>query len=80
MDYNGLRIINTDEGKVSFQHEKEFLSSTPNKLVVPEGTEYSLQLSDGTNVHLNAGSTLVFRPYSRKTPESLNSPGKVILM
>ncbi len=60
MDYNGLRIINTNEGKVSFQHEKESAHVSPNKLVVPEGTEYSLQLSDGTNVHLNAGSTLVF--------------------
>lgn len=60
MDYNGLRIINTNEGKVSFQHEKESAHFSPNKLVVPEGTEYSLQLSDGTNVHLNAGSTLVF--------------------
>ena len=60
MDYNGLRIINTNEGKVSFQHDKEVPSASPNKLVVPEGTEYSLQLSDGTNVHLNAGSTLIF--------------------
>lgn len=60
MDYNGLKIINTKERKVSFQHDKESSSTSPNKLVVPEGTEYSLQLSDGTNVHLNAGSTLVF--------------------
>ncbi|WP_278703095.1 FecR family protein [Butyricimonas virosa] len=60
MDYNGLRIINTNEGKVSFQHDNEVPSASPNKLVVPEGTEYSLQLSDGTNVHLNAGSTLIF--------------------
>ena len=60
MDYNGLRIINTNEGKVSFQHDKEVPSASSNKLVVPEGTEYSLQLSDGTNVHLNAGSTLIF--------------------
>ena len=60
MDYNGLRIINTTERKVSFQHNKELHSTSPNKLVVPEGTEYTLQLSDGTNVHLNAGSTLVF--------------------
>ena len=60
MDYNGLKIINTNEGKVSFLHDKELSSTAPNKLVVPKGTEYSLQLSDGTNVHLNAGSTLVF--------------------
>ena len=76
MDYNGLRIINTDEGKVSFQHEKEFLSSTPNKLVVPEGTEYSLQLSDGTNVHLNAGSTLVFPSVFEKNARVVELSGE----
>lgn len=78
MDYNGLRIINTNEGKVSFQHEKESAHVSPNKLVVPEGTEYTLQLSDGTNVHLNAGSTLVFPSVFGKMPVSLNFPGKAI--
>ena len=57
---NRSRSRNTNEGKVSFQHDKEVPSASSNKLVVPEGTEYSLQLSDGTNVHLNAGSTLIF--------------------
>ena len=60
LDYNGTRIINSDAGKVSYQKAQDSPSTSPNKLIVPEGTEYSLQLSDGTNVHLNAGSTLVF--------------------
>lgn len=60
MNYNGLKIINTEERKVSLQYDKKLPSTSPNKLVVPRGTEYSLQLSDGTNVHLNAESTLVF--------------------
>ena len=60
MDYNGARIVNSDAKKVSFQNEKELPSGTLNKLVVPEGTDYTLQLSDGTNVHLNAGSSLTF--------------------
>lgn len=76
MDYNGLKIINTEERKVSFQHDKESSSTSPNKLVVPEGTEYSLQLSDGTNVHLNAGSTLVFPSVFRQDARVVELSGE----
>ncbi len=36
------------------------ISQGKNKLVVPHGRTFSLQLADGTNVRINAGSTLTF--------------------
>lgn len=58
----GKLVGKQDHGKLIYQNElaekKESLSY--NKLYVPYGKRFQIELSDGTIVHLNAGSTLKF--------------------
>ena len=45
------------------QHEEENVDESPvksNELVIPRGGENTVLLADGTTVHLNAGSKLLY--------------------
>lgn len=56
-------VNNTAEaGVISYQKKegKEMTGSKINRLIVPNGGEYKVELSDGTMVYLNAGSELVY--------------------
>lgn len=56
-------VNNTAEaGVISYQKKegKEITGSKMNRLIVPNGGEYKVELSDGTMVYLNAGSELVY--------------------
>jgi transmembrane sensor len=57
----------TKDGKVTLNNSRNRLTfiadrnnSGPNKLVVPPGKDYSIRLADGTEIRMNAGSTLEF--------------------
>ncbi len=60
LEQNGMHIVNTDSGKIYFHPVSHPTTVTTHKLVVPRGTQYTLQLSDGTKVHLNSGSEISF--------------------
>ncbi len=57
----------TEDGQVVLNNSRNILTfvanrdnSGLNKLVVPRGKDYSIRLSDGTEIRMNAGSTLQF--------------------
>lgn len=57
----------TEDGQVTLNNSRNTLTfvadrnnSGLNKLVVPSGKDYSIRLSDGTEIRMNAGSTLQF--------------------
>ena len=60
-EHDGTRI-NLEAAHVSYEEGTEEMESEPvyNELVIPRGGEYSLTLSDGTVVYLNAESRLRF--------------------
>lgn len=64
---NGSTIVQEADGNKSTIIEKE--KSTMNKLVVPYGKRSKLELSDGTKVWLNSGSTLEFPSVFTEKPE-----------
>lgn len=63
----GEQYLKTGDGQVTFNNSRNRLTfianrehSGLNKLVVPRGKDYSIRLSDGTEIRMNAGSTLQF--------------------
>jgi len=50
--------LNVDSNMLKY-HEDSLISAF-HELIVPRGGEYSLELSDGTKVHVNAGSKLLY--------------------
>lgn len=57
----------TEDGQVTLNNSRNTLTFVAdrtnnglNKLVVPSGKDYSIRLSDGTEIRMNAGSTLQF--------------------
>ena len=58
---SGVKISKTDQGEVIYYLEPASgISPGYNKIAVPPSGDYSIVLSDGTRVHLNAASTLRF--------------------
>lgn len=55
---DGQVILNNSRNILTFIADKD--NSGLNKLVVPPGKDYSIRLSDGTEIRMNAGSTLQF--------------------
>lgn len=55
---DGQVILNNSRNTLTFIADKD--NSGLNKLVVPAGKDYSVRLSDGTEIRMNAGSTLQF--------------------
>lgn len=63
----GEQYQKTEDGQVTLNNNRNTLTfiadrnnSGLNKLIVPSGKEYSVRLSDGTEIRMNAGSTLQF--------------------
>ena len=56
---NNNLILNR-KGKLSYELATDQLRVKENKLIVPRGGEYSLQLADGTMVWLNSESELIY--------------------
>ncbi|SHL88592.1 FecR domain-containing protein [Chitinophaga sp. CF418] len=63
----GEQYQKTEDGQVTLNNNRNTLTfiadrknSGLNKLIVPHGKEYSIRLSDGTEIRMNAGSTLQF--------------------
>jgi hypothetical protein len=55
---NGQVTLNNSRNTLTFVADRE--NSGLNTLVVPSGKDYSIRLSDGTEIRMNAGSTLQF--------------------
>lgn len=55
---DGQVILNNSRNTLTFVADRK--NSGLNKLVVPPGKDYSIRLSDGTEIRMNAGSTLQF--------------------
>ncbi|MBW8683743.1 FecR family protein [Chitinophaga rhizophila] len=55
---NGEVTLNNSRNKLTFSADRNNIGL--NKLVVPPGKEYSIRLADGTEIRMNAGSTLQF--------------------
>jgi hypothetical protein len=55
---NGQVTLNNSRNRLTFVADKN--NGVLNKLVVPAGKEYSVRLADGTDIRMNAGSTLKF--------------------
>tara|TARA_B100001250_G_C19757074_1_gene770630 strand:- start:89 stop:1240 length:1152 start_codon:yes stop_codon:yes gene_type:complete len=52
--------INTDSKTISFEKTKKVSSNAFNTLKVPYGKTFNINLSDGTNVYLNSGTSIKF--------------------
>lgn len=67
VEVDGVKV-NYNKGVISYYHpdtasleeKKEIPASLSNQLVIPRGAENTVILSDGTTVHLNAGSKLTY--------------------
>lgn len=51
---------NTQSNHLTYKTNKKKSKTLYNKITVPEGSEYSVTLSDGTRIHLNAKSELEY--------------------
>ncbi len=60
IEQDGTRIEIADEALAYHREEAEEELPVMNTITVPRGKEFSLRLSDGTQVWLNSGSSLVF--------------------
>lgn len=61
--FEGISMIKNDDGSVSYSVNADFLAGEEIKyhtIVTPRGGQYQLTLSDGTQVWLNASSSLKF--------------------
>ncbi|MCL3851590.1 MULTISPECIES: FecR family protein [Parabacteroides] len=74
---NGSTIVQEADGNKSTIIEKE--KSTMNKLVVPYGKRSKLELSDGTKVWLNSGSTLEFPSVFTEKTRIVNLIGEMYI-
>lgn len=59
-DANGTIIGNQNGNKIIYDSENTSDKLTYNTLKIPYGKRFELQLSDGTRVHLNSGTTLKY--------------------
>lgn len=59
-DANGNVIGNHDRNKIVYDNETSVENLVYNTIKIPYGKRFQLQLSDGTVVHLNAGTTLKY--------------------
>ncbi|PBJ11419.1 fec operon regulator FecR [Flavobacterium sp. ACN6] len=57
-DKNGNVIGNQNGDKLVYEKEADYEKLTYNTLKIPYGKKFRLELSDGTMVHLNSGTTL----------------------
>lgn len=58
----GVLITNYDSGRISYDARSFGEVPQPNRLIVPRGRQYTLQLSDGSKIYLNSESILTFPP------------------
>ncbi|MFC5046012.1 FecR family protein [Aquimarina hainanensis] len=59
-DENGMTVSVQKGSKLTYQQQNELEEVIINTLRVPKGRKLQIELSDGTIVHINAGSTLTF--------------------
>ncbi|MBQ4915304.1 FecR family protein [Maribacter sp. MMG018] len=73
VDADGNVVGNKDDSKIIYDSHAD---PTPeyNTLSIPKGKRFGVVLSDGTKVHLNAGSSITYPTFFQK-----NKPRKVIL-
>jgi len=55
---NQLILGHVDKGKITYTSNKDSKAITYNTVKIPNGKRFQIVLSDGTEVHLNAGSSL----------------------
>ncbi len=78
-DLDGVRVVKTDSGRVSFVAGKENVASPANNgiagnlLTTPRGGQYQLGLPDGTQVWLNAASSIQY-------PTVFNGPERRVVV
>lgn len=60
LDSNGEKLGTYSNGMITYQGNDAVHSLIYNEVIVPDGKTFRLTLSDGSMVHLNAGSTLKF--------------------
>lgn len=56
----GEVVVKKDNQEEKIENSKTAKSATINQIIVPFGRRHEITLSDGTRVHLNSGSRLVF--------------------
>lgn len=59
-DANGNIVGNQDGDKIIYDNNSDLEKITYNTIKIPYGKRFQLQLSDGTTVHLNSGTTLKY--------------------
>lgn len=59
-DANGNIVGNQNKGKIVYDAKTNIEKLVYNTIKIPFGKRFQLQLSDGTRVHLNAGTTLKY--------------------
>lgn len=59
-DADGNIVGNQDGDKIVYDNNSDLEKITYNTIKIPYGKKFRLQLSDGTMVHLNAGTTLKY--------------------
>jgi transmembrane sensor len=57
---NGALVKKTEDGHVLYAADEKVISVANNTITTPNGGQYRLTLSDGTNVWLNAASSITF--------------------
>jgi len=74
----GVEIVQTAEGQIAYNKNQKFSSaSTINTLSTPVGGQYQLRLEDGTEVWLNAASSISFPTAFSGTERSVEVTGEV---
>lgn len=59
-DANGIIVASQNKGKIVYDTETAPENLVYNTIKIPYGKRFELILSDGTNVHLNSGTTLKY--------------------
>jgi ferric-dicitrate binding protein FerR (iron transport regulator) len=74
----GVNIAQTAEGKIAYnKNKRQPLASTINTLSTPAGGQYQLRLEDGTDVWLNAASSISFPTTFNGGERSVDVTGEV---
>lgn len=60
LNKNGEKLVSYSKGMIKYKDNNEVKSLIFNEIIVPDGKTFRLTLSDGSKVHLNAGSSIKF--------------------